>query len=90
MLQYEEDIDPSLWERYIDKEKSGRMVSSQQYLLCRERSNAGSIRHIMATLVKKKRTKRTADQMTMTPTDARQQQQYPTNPAVPEILQTLV
>ncbi|TVY93904.1 Caffeine resistance protein [Lachnellula willkommii] len=26
VLQYEEDIDPSLWERYIDKEKSGRMA----------------------------------------------------------------
>ncbi|TVY15903.1 Caffeine resistance protein 5 [Lachnellula arida] len=26
VMQYEEDIDPSLWERYIDKEKSGRMA----------------------------------------------------------------
>ena len=26
ILQYEEDRDPSLWQRYIDKEKSGRMA----------------------------------------------------------------
>jgi DHA1 family multidrug resistance protein-like MFS transporter len=26
VLPYEEDRDPSLWERYIDKEKSGRMA----------------------------------------------------------------
>jgi DHA1 family multidrug resistance protein-like MFS transporter len=26
ILQYEEDKDPSLWQRYIDKEKSGRMA----------------------------------------------------------------
>lgn len=26
VLQYEEERDPSLWKRYIDKEKSGRMA----------------------------------------------------------------
>jgi DHA1 family multidrug resistance protein-like MFS transporter len=26
VLQYEEDRDPSLWKRYIDKEKSGKMA----------------------------------------------------------------
>lgn len=28
VLPYAEDRDPSLWERYIDKEKSGRVVSN--------------------------------------------------------------
>lgn len=27
VLQYEEERDPSLWKRYVDKEKSGRMAS---------------------------------------------------------------
>jgi hypothetical protein len=64
-LQYEEERDSSLWKRYVDKEKSGRMVSSIYLKHILLDGILLDCRHITAMLVRKKKTTKTTTRMEM-------------------------
>jgi hypothetical protein len=62
VLQYEEDRDPSVWKRYVDKEKSGQVVRLPSTSLSRTSLILLS-RHITAMSARKRRKRKPVDRM---------------------------